>query len=299
MLLADNLAIFIITYNRAHLLKETLLSLSNSKFAECEVVVLDNCSNDETLDVCNSFFKELPLLKIDRSNLNIGAGANVMRAFSISQKPYTWVLCDDDIYDFAKIDDVIEIIGVGEADLIHVGGHPDLIRYGMGMCSIPADLRLKGYQYFKLASFLPANIFRTKLLKKYIRESYNYIYFMYPHMPVIIGVYQNNCLVYVSNKCLVTATLGTQDYDCNTLFIKWIGMAKEYGEIKIAEMLITDQFKYEDDELWRSRLLFNSIRFRKVDFIIVIFQIFDFGWLIKDILVLIKKSWIKLFNFSH
>jgi glycosyltransferase involved in cell wall biosynthesis len=71
---------------------------------------LDNNSNDQTYDVFLKYNTQINDLKYVKNKVNIGLGANILRAVEYSNSEYTWVICDDDIYDFRDSNDVIETI---------------------------------------------------------------------------------------------------------------------------------------------------------------------------------------------
>ncbi len=109
--LADELELTLITYNRADALARTLEQLATSPFAACRLTVLDNCSTDGTAGGVRGLRAErFPELRVVRHARNIGAEANYLRALETMERPYGWVLCDDDDLDFSDCDDVIAAI---------------------------------------------------------------------------------------------------------------------------------------------------------------------------------------------
>jgi glycosyltransferase involved in cell wall biosynthesis len=289
----DNLGIFVITHNRAGLLDQTLSCLLASEFSSCEVVILDNCSDDGTKEVCIKYEKLFPCLTTASAKTNIGASANVLRAFSSTTKPYTWILCDDDLYDFRAINDLALVLEEGSADLIHVGGHPDVVREGAGTYSTPSGLLMNGYQYFKLASFLPANIFRTSLLKIHLKESFDYIYFMYPHMPAIIHTYENDGRIYISNSRLVTATIETQSYSSDNLFLKWCAMALQVPNTQTTKSMLTDQYRSINDKSGIGQLFLSAVRLGNIYIISSLLRLFHYRCIVDSFLLATRKIMIK------
>src|SRR4051812_15580028 len=97
-----DLEIFIFTYNRAESLKRTLLQLAAEPVRSCRITVLDNHSTDATPEVCTGARNFLPNLRHIRHSKNIGGLANYLRAIEVAEAKYTWVICDDDSFDFTK-----------------------------------------------------------------------------------------------------------------------------------------------------------------------------------------------------
>ncbi len=96
------LDVFLLTYNRADYLKESIQSVLSQSYQDFELTVLDNCSTDETEEVVRSFNDER--LHYVRHSKNIGAWGNICYAYERSEKKYFVIFHDDDIMleDFLK-----------------------------------------------------------------------------------------------------------------------------------------------------------------------------------------------------
>lgn len=223
-LLAEKLEIVIITYNRAKFLISTLKQIEESPFSRCKVTVLDNKSTDSTVRETLNIKPNFRELVITTNKVNIGANANVIRAFETSNSHYTWVLCDDDKYDFSYCEDVIDAIINEEYNLIHMGAHEEYWKF-CGISATPRDLVSRGYPYFKYSSFLPCNILRTEFFYKSIIKAYSNIVNWYPHMPCLIELYETDELVYIAKNRIVTAVIGNQDYFGTIYLEKWFNCA--------------------------------------------------------------------------
>lgn len=219
-ILANKLEIVIITYNRSSLLKITLEQLINCPFSKCKITVLDNCSTDDTVKLASQMASHFPYYNIVKNKINIGGNANIIRAVEISESAYTWVLCDDDKYDFSDCEDVVDAIIEEKYNLIHMGAHEEFWNFG-SIANTPKELVAAGYPYFKYCSFLPCNLFRTDLFYKSIIQAYSNIYNWYPHIPFLIEIYQRNEKIYIAKKRIVTAMIGNQEYSRILLFTNW------------------------------------------------------------------------------
>lgn len=219
----SKLSLFIITYNRCELLKRTLSYLASSPLCNYCITVLDNASNDNTSQTVLEFSGQLPNLTIITNKVNVGPNANFLKAFEYSASEYTWVLCDDDVFDLTKFSDVLDVIEKGEVDLIHVGAHKQNIWLFGGEYKTPRDLQKGGYPFFKFSSFMPCNIYKTKKFnKEYLVQAYNNIGNSYPHMPYAFGIYKANELVYIAKNQIVVADIGGQSYTPKDWFVWWM-----------------------------------------------------------------------------
>jgi len=218
----EKLSIVIITYNRSKLLTNTLESFVESPFFKCSFTVLNNCSTDNTLDVCQQYQKLFPNLKIKTNEFNIGGDANILRACEIADKDYLWILADDDKYDFTHCDDVINAICKDKVDLLHVGAHSNIEWSHSGELMKVRELVESGYPFFRFSSFLPCNIFRIETIYPFIIDGYRNIHNMYPHMPYLFSYYTNNKEIYIAKKRVVIAIIGHQEYNYYSFLKSWM-----------------------------------------------------------------------------
>lgn len=101
-------SIVILTRNRKELLKQCLESLAGNLGSNCETVVVDNGSQDETLKMLESF-KDITLIK-NQKNLGVAAGRNV--GIKKARGEFITLLDDDTIVKegtaFSKIADFMK-----------------------------------------------------------------------------------------------------------------------------------------------------------------------------------------------
>ncbi len=92
--LSKQLEVFVLTYNRAELLKKTLESLLRQTLQEFSITVLDNASTDHTTDIVASFHSpRIHFLSVEK---NLGAVGNLQRTQQLASKKYLMVFHDDD-----------------------------------------------------------------------------------------------------------------------------------------------------------------------------------------------------------
>lgn len=202
-MIEEILEIFIITYNRSEFLENTLKQLVKSPFANCNFTILDNCSEDETPCICEKYKKLFHNMKIIRHKKNIGANPNYLHAVELSKSKYTWILCDDDYYDFSEYLDIFEAILSEKFDLISVG-HPNYSDWRRGIESTVIELIENSSTSFTTFTFIPSSIFKTELFDSYclIQGYFNSSNF-FPSFEFINKSIEENFSVYVSKKEIV------------------------------------------------------------------------------------------------
>jgi glycosyltransferase involved in cell wall biosynthesis len=83
-------------HNGSRYLAESLESLLAQTYREFELIVCDNCSTDETEQICRSFADRDPRIRYVRNTENLGASGNYRRAFELATGEYfRWTTHDD------------------------------------------------------------------------------------------------------------------------------------------------------------------------------------------------------------
>ena len=243
------LNIFIVTYNRAPLLRRTLGYLAASCLRDFPITVLNNASTDDTASIALEASAGLSDFKLITHHANVGANANILRAFDHSYARYTWILCDDDVIDLVHFADVLHVLEEGEVDFLHVGAHEEKAWASLGgSYKTPRELLANGYPYFKFSSFTPCNIFKTSVfIKQYLIQGYNNIGNSYPHMPFAIGTYKQDTTMYVAQHQIVTASVGGQSYTPTEWFYWWMRTCELLVNPKEVRMAFLDQWKTIDE----------------------------------------------------
>jgi glycosyltransferase involved in cell wall biosynthesis len=198
------LEIFLITYNRSPSLDNTLRQLKDSPFAGCRLTVLDNCSTDDTPEITVKYLEHFPNYRIIRHPRNIGGDYNFLRAVELSTYFYTWILCDDDNYDFTHADKVIDAVVRCRYELIYVASRSPVQLGWKGFGETSArQLISEGARYHRACCFWPALIFRAE---SYTNFCYQNAPHLFPSMKFLNRAIDFNFLTYVSEYEIVIRT---------------------------------------------------------------------------------------------
>jgi hypothetical protein len=82
-------------YNLAHLLSECINSILAQSFVDFEVLIMDNCSPDNTPEVAQSFHD--PRVQHIRNPVNLGHIRNFNKGITMSRGKYVWLISADDL----------------------------------------------------------------------------------------------------------------------------------------------------------------------------------------------------------
>lgn len=93
--------IVLITYNSSVYILETLDSIKNQAFKDFELIIADDCSSDNTVEICNKWLKEnhsfLKSYKVITSDVNTGIPANCNRGIKEANGEWIKIIAGDDI----------------------------------------------------------------------------------------------------------------------------------------------------------------------------------------------------------
>jgi glycosyltransferase involved in cell wall biosynthesis len=81
-------------YNLAHLLPECICSILSQSYSDFEVLVMDDCSPDNTAEVGNSFCDSR--VRYVRNEANLGPLRNYNKGINLSRGKYVWLISADD-----------------------------------------------------------------------------------------------------------------------------------------------------------------------------------------------------------
>lgn len=84
-------------YNGEKYIKEAIESILNQTFQDFEVVISDNCSVDNTQEICEKYVSLDPRIKYVRQSKNIGANLNFKFLLTYARADYFMWLAHDDM----------------------------------------------------------------------------------------------------------------------------------------------------------------------------------------------------------
>lgn len=114
-------SVLIPTYNRVAFLKEAIDSVCAQTFEDVEILILDNCSTDNTAELVTKYGD--PRIRYIRNDSNLGMVGNHNKALEVARGKYIYVFSDDDV--MSDIDNLLLKVHVMEeypnVGLVHGG----------------------------------------------------------------------------------------------------------------------------------------------------------------------------------
>lgn len=238
-MLKELLEVVIITYNRADFLANTLNCLKESPFSSCRITVLNNCSTDDTINVCSRAASDLANFTLISNRVNIGGNPNYLKAIELSSSNYTWILCDDDYLDFSDCDDVVKAIESEVFDLIEVGA-PEKGTWPRGCTTTVSRMLAQGLDYHSRMTFFPAYIFRTELFDSAcFCWGYANIHNLYPQFAFLNKSVNENFNIYLAREKIIIRN-EVCDHSFLPLFwyAAWVSCCQTIADDKIRYQVI-------------------------------------------------------------
>mgnify|MGYP003576945079 CR=1 FL=1 len=104
-------SIALCTYNGERFLKEQLDSLINQDYPSIEIIIVDDCSTDRTLEILNQYSSQHSFIKVVQNSQNLGYKQNFEKAIALCEGDYIALSDQDDIWQPNKISLLSENIG--------------------------------------------------------------------------------------------------------------------------------------------------------------------------------------------
>lgn len=105
------ISIAMCTYNGEKYLKEQLDSIINQSYQNLEIVIVDDCSADDTYAIIKQYAEADKRLKIFRNEVNLGFNKNFEKALNLTTGQYIAISDQDDVWELDKIQALADNIG--------------------------------------------------------------------------------------------------------------------------------------------------------------------------------------------
>ena len=100
---SDLVSIIMPTYNCGAFIAETIAAVQAQTHSRWELIVVDDCSTDDTTDVVGALAKDDPRIRYVRLETNSGAAMARNRAMELAQGRYMAFLDSDDLWHPDKL----------------------------------------------------------------------------------------------------------------------------------------------------------------------------------------------------
>ena len=103
MFMEGLVSVIIPVYNSSKFIKETILSAVNQSYKKIEVVLVDDCSSDNSVEIIERLQTQFKNIFLYKNKKNSGAGVSRNAAIGYAKGQYIAFLDSDDVWDKEKI----------------------------------------------------------------------------------------------------------------------------------------------------------------------------------------------------
>ncbi len=104
-------SIALCTYNGGRFLNQQLQTLVKQSYGNLEIVIVDDCSTDDTYEILSNFSREYPIIKLFKNEQNLGFIKNFEKAIKNCFGDYICLCDQDDSWDLLKVEQLVANIG--------------------------------------------------------------------------------------------------------------------------------------------------------------------------------------------
>jgi glycosyltransferase involved in cell wall biosynthesis len=176
-------SILIPVYNREKLIQETIESALSQTYSNIEVIVVDNCSTDNTFSLLKKYSAKDNRLKVYQNDSNIGPVRNWRKALDLATGTFAKILWSDDLITKDFVEKTIPYFDNPEVGFVYTKAkifdsskneiaviHTGLSTSGVFKVSEYIDRILFGYPFSGSVPYSPGcAIFRKDVLNKSLR----------------------------------------------------------------------------------------------------------------------------------
>lgn len=108
----DKVSVITPSWNSEKYIEKTIQSVQNQTYSNWEMIIVDDCSSDRTVDIIKKISKEDPRIKVLQQNTNGGAAKARNRSLSEATGRYIAYLDADDIWKPAKLEKQIQFMNI-------------------------------------------------------------------------------------------------------------------------------------------------------------------------------------------
>lgn len=115
-MIRKNISVCMATYNGSQYIVEQINSILKQLIEGDELIIIDDCSKDNTVKILKNFIDER--IKIFENNVNIGVNKSFERAIAISKNEFIFMADQDDIWVEDRVNKIIEKLELNNIMLV-------------------------------------------------------------------------------------------------------------------------------------------------------------------------------------
>lgn len=228
------LTVCIPTFNRGRELLNTLSELSKSQFIQHKaiIIIVDNASDDNTVEVCRKAQALFSNLIVIRNKFNIGLCANYLRCLENVSTEYVWVIGDDDDINAKEIDNSFqEILDLNPtiASLSNFKRNEELNGFYGEITKLMKDHN--SFPFFLHFGFFPSAMIKVSLIPSEVyHRCYQQTPYLYPHMPILefLASMKGSTIYFTKTIIAKPGGHGGTSWAFSSWIKSWLNISKQF-----------------------------------------------------------------------
>ncbi len=111
-------SIIVPVYNSQAYIEQSICSIQNQSFSDWELIIIDDCSKDNTLAICKEFAKGDPRIKVIESEVNGGPSKARNRGIEIAKGEYIAFVDSDDTVEVDFLEKLVQVAEGDDCDVV-------------------------------------------------------------------------------------------------------------------------------------------------------------------------------------
>jgi teichuronic acid biosynthesis glycosyltransferase TuaG len=161
-------SVIIPAYNASKFIKETVNSARNQTLNDIEIIIIDDCSTDNTFELMKEMALEDSRIKIFKGEQNMGVAKVRNKGFELATGKYAALLDADDLWLPEKLERQVKIAKEANADLVYCS-YAMVDENGNKKCNDFIVPETTDFEYTLIKSVISCStaLMTDKLYKKY------------------------------------------------------------------------------------------------------------------------------------
>lgn len=110
-MLKSQISVVLPCFNGERFIEKQIMSILNQSYKNIELVIVDDKSTDNTVEIVSGFAHKFPQIKFYQNTTNLGLNKNFERAISLTTGDYIALSDQDDIWLPTKLEELLNAIG--------------------------------------------------------------------------------------------------------------------------------------------------------------------------------------------
>lgn len=116
-------SVVVCTYNGGKFLNEQLETICNQTYPNLEVLILDDGSIDNTVEIAKEYEKKYSFVRVIQNDKNLGINRNMEYGFSLAKGVYICPADQDDVWKLNKIEILVALIEEKKCSLVYCNAY--------------------------------------------------------------------------------------------------------------------------------------------------------------------------------